>query len=872
MAKEKEKEQFNLDRKAQIIPAPITGEMEKAYLDYAMSVIVSRALPDVRDGLKPVHRKIIFAMKEQGITASSRYQKCAAVVGEVLKKYHPHGDIPVYEALVRMAQTFSLRYTLIDGQGNFGSVDGDSPAAMRYTECRLSQISNELLQDIEKETVDFVDNYSGTDKEPTILPAVIPNLLLNGGSGIAVGLATNIPTHNLGELIDATKELIAKGKTKIKETRQMEVPVDYPYRYKRPEYNVLKFESEATIEDLLQYIKGPDFPTGSTIYDWSEIVNSYATGRGSIVTRAKAKIEEDLPAGRQERGGKFSIIVTELPYQVNKALLVAKIAELARDKKIEGISDLRDESDRQGMRIVVELKRDARPQQILNNLYKHTEMQKAFHVNMVALVNGEPRLLTLKNILEEFVRHRLEIVTKRVLYLLKKAREREHILEGLKIALDHLDEVIKTIRASKDGDDAKENLIRKFDFTPIQAQAILDMQLRRLAALERHKVEEELAQTIKMIKGYEAILSEPKLILKEIDTELAVVKEKYADERKTKVIKGKVGEMSDEDLIKEEGVLLSLTESGYIKRLPIDTYRSQGRGGRGVSGGNLKEGDAVHEMHAVSTHDELLFFTNKGRVYKIRAWDIPEASRIAKGSAVVNILDLMADEKISSIVPLPKSEQTIKSLFMATTNGTVKKTLLSEFDNIRKTGIIAIKLDSGDNLAWVKPTVGKDQVLLATKKGQSIRFVEGQIREMGRNAGGVRGIKLEKGDGVVSLDIIEKGENSGKELMVICENGYGKRTKLSQYRLQNRGGTGIMTAKVTSKTGPITASQVIDSTATGLVVTSNHGQVIRMEMSDIPSLGRATQGVRVMRLEEGDTVAATTVLEGTAGDTSPSSS
>ena len=859
MPKEKEKEQFNMERRAQIIPAPITSEMEKAYLDYAMSVIVSRALPDVRDGLKPVHRKIVFAMKEQGITASSRYQKCAAVVGEVLKKYHPHGDIPVYEALVRMAQTFSLRYTLIDGQGNFGSVDGDSPAAMRYTECRLSQISDELLRDIDKETVEFVDNYSGTDKEPTILPAVIPNLLLNGGSGIAVGLATNIPTHNLGELIDATKELVSKGKTKIKEVRQMEVPVDYPYRYKRPEYNVLEFESEANIDDLLQFIKGPDFPTGGTIYDWSEIVNSYATGRGSVVTRAKAKIEE-------EKSGKFSIIVTELPYQVNKALLVAKIAELARDKKIEGISDLRDESDRQGMRIVVELKRDARPQQILNNLYKHTEMQKAFHVNMVALVNGEPRLLTLKNILEEFVRHRLEIVTRRVLYLLKKAREREHILEGLKIALDHLDEVIKTIRQSKDADDAKANLIEKFDFTPIQAQAILDMQLRRLAALERHKVEEELKEIIKMIKGYEAILAEPKLILKEIDTDLTGIREKYGDERKTKVIKGKVGEMSDEDLIKEEDVLLSLTESGYIKRLPIDTYRSQGRGGRGVTGGNLKEGDAIHEMHAVSTHDELLFFTNKGRIYKMRAWDIPEASRIAKGTAVVNLLDLMADEKISAIVPLPKSGDVIKSLFMATTKGTVKKTLLSDFDNIRKTGIIAIKLDDGDNLAWVKPTNNKDQVMLVTRLGQSIRFVEGQIREMGRNAAGVRGIKLDKDDLVVSMDVITSGENSGRELMVICENGYGKRTKLSQYRLQNRGGSGTMTAKVTNKTGPVNASQVIDAAATDLVVTSNHGQVIRMKMSDIPSLGRATQGVRVMRLEEGDTVAAATVLEGSTED------
>lgn len=855
MVKEKEKEKINNERQGQILPAPITSEMEKAYLDYAMSVIVSRALPDVRDGLKPVHRKIIYAMKEQGITAGSRYQKCAAVVGEVLKKYHPHGDVPVYEALVRMAQTFSLRYTLIDGQGNFGSVDGDSPAAMRYTECRLSQMSDELLKDIDKETVDFVDNYSGTDKEPTILPAVIPNLLLNGGSGIAVGLATNIPTHNLGELIDATQELLRQGETVVKETRQMEVPVDYPYRYKRPEYNILKFQSGATVEDLLQYIKGPDFPTGGTIYDWSEIVNSYATGRGSIVTRAKAKIEE-------EKGGKFTIIVTELPYQVNKAMLVAKIAELARDKKIEGISDLRDESDRQGMRIVIELKRDARPQQILNNLYKHTEMQKAFHTNMVALVNGEPRLLTLKSILEEFVSHRLEIVTKRTLYLLKKSREREHILEGLKIALDHLDEVIKTIRQSKDADDAKANLIEKFDFTPIQAQAILDMQLRRLAALERHKVEEELKETVKMIKGYEATLAEPKLIIKEAEEELTAIKEKYADERRTKVVKGKVGEMSDEDLIKEENVLLSLTESGYIKRLPIDTYRSQGRGGRGVSGGNLKEGDTVHEMHAVSTHDELLFFTNRGRVYKLRAWDIPEASRIAKGTAVVNILDLPADERISSIVPLPKDNESIRSLFMTTTNGTVKKTLLSDFDNIRKTGIIAIKLDEGDNLSWVKPTNKKDEVMLVTKMGQSIRFNEGQIREMGRNASGVRGIRLSRNDLVVSMDVIENGENTGKELMVICKNGYGKRTKLFQYRIQNRGGSGIMTAKVTGKTGPINSSQLVDSLATGLVVTSTNGQVIRMKITDIPTVGRATQGVRVMRLETGDSVAATTVLSG----------
>ncbi|MCL5004060.1 MAG: DNA gyrase subunit A [Patescibacteria group bacterium] len=842
-----------------IVPAPITSEMEKAYLDYAMSVIVARALPDVRDGLKPVHRRIIYAMKEQGIDANSRYQKSAAVVGEVLKKYHPHGDAALYEALVRMAQTFSLRYTLIQGQGNFGSIDGDSPAAMRYTECRLSRLSDELLKDIEKETVKFVDNYSGTDKEPTILPSALPNLLLNGASGIAVGLATNIPTHNLGEVIDASLELIKQSETKIKETKTLEVPPDYPFRYKRPEYHTLDFKSEATIEDLTQYIKGPDFPTGGIIYDWNEIVNAYATGRGSIITRAKAKIEED-PAGRgkQER---FSIIVSELPYQVNKALLVAKIAELAKDKKIEGIADLRDESDRQGLRVVVELKRDARPQQILNNLYKHTEMQKVFHVNMVALINGEPRLLTLKNILEEFVSFRIEIVTRRTLFLLKKSREREHILEGLKIALDHLDAIIKTIRQSRDGDEAKENLVKKFDLTPIQAQAILDMQLRRLAALERQKVEDELRETIKTIKSLEAILAEPKLVLAEVQKELLNLKEKYHDERLTKVLKGGVGEMTDEDLIKEEEVLLTLTDSGYIKRLPLDTYRSQGRGGRGVIGASLKEGDTIHEMHAVSTHDELLLFTNRGRVYKMRVWDIPEAGRQAKGTAVVNVIDLMPEETVSALVPLTKNDGGIKFLFMATRAGTVKKTALDQFENIRKTGIIAIKLDADDSLAWVKPSGGRDQIMLVTESGKSIRFKESQIREMGRNAAGVRGIKMGRGDRVISLDVLAEKTKNNEQLLVVCRNGFGKRTKISQYRLQNRGGSGIITAKVTKKTGPIVSAQIIDDRFAELVLTSIQGQVIRMKINDISSVGRATQGVRVMRLEDGDGVAAASIIE-----------
>lgn len=840
-----------------IIGAQITNEMEKAYLDYAMSVIVARALPDVRDGLKPVHRRIIYAMKEQGIVAGSRYQKSAAVVGEVLKKYHPHGDAALYEALVRMAQPFSLRYTLVDGQGNFGSVDGDSPAAMRYTECRLAKISEELLSDIEKETVDFVPNYSGTDNEPTLLPSILPNLLLNGASGIAVGMATSIPTHNLTEVIDATLHTISKGKSAVTGKTEVTLPENYPYAYTLPQMPKLAFSSNANVEELLEFIKGPDFPTGGIIYDINEIREAYATGKGSIVMRAKAKIEEG-------KNGKFAIIVTELPYQVNKALMVAKIAELARDKKIEGISDLRDESDRHGMRVVIELKKDSRPQQILNNLFKHTEMQKSFHVNMVALVHGEPKLLGLKVILEEFVAHRLEIVIRRTFYLLKRAKEREHILQGLKIAIDHLDEVIQTIRKSKDADEAKVNLIKKFKLTAIQAQAILDMQLRRLAALERSKIEEELKETIKMVKGYEELIADPIKVMGLIKDELAKVKATYGDERLTKVIKGRVGEWSDEDLIKEENVLISLTKSGYIKRLPIDTYKTQGRGGKGVIGSSLREGDAIHEMHTASTHDDLLFFTNKGRVYAQKAWDIPEASRTAKGTAIVNVLNLMPEEIVMAIVPLRKGDESIKHLFMATKSGTVKRTDLTEFDNIRKNGIIAIKLDEGDDLSWVKPTTGGDQIMVISELGKCIRFKEGQIRSMGRNAAGVRGIRLGKTDRVQSMEVISSSEvkhDKDVQLLVVCENGYGKRTKLNQYRIQNRGGSGIAAAKVTKKTGKIIASRIIDDAVTDIIVTSTLGQVIRFGIDDVSILGRSTQGVRVMKLDTGDTAAAMTILK-----------
>lgn len=854
MTKEEEKEKT--DTQPQIINAPIAAEMEKAYLDYAMSVIVARALPDVRDGLKPVHRRIIFAMKEQGIGAGSRFQKCAAVVGEVLKKYHPHGDAAVYDSLVRMAQTFSLRYTLVSGQGNFGSVDGDSPAAMRYTECRLSHLAEELLLDIDKETVDFVPNYSGTDTEPSLLPSAVPNLLLNGASGIAVGLATSIPTHNLTEVVEAVIHTIEKGKPQVKEKKPVNLPPDYPYSYTLPPYPVTTFGSSVTIEELLGFIKGPDFPTGGIIYDLNEIRESYATGKGSIIIRARAKIEEN-------KSGKFAIIVNELPYQVNKAELVAHIAQLSRDKKLEGISDLRDESDRQGLRVVVELKKDARPQQVLNNLYKHTELQKTFHVNTVALVNGEPKLLSLKNILEEFISHRQEIVIRRTFHLLKRAKEREHLLVGLKIALDHLDAVIETIKKSRDADDAKENLVRKFKLTPIQALAILDMQLRRLSGLERTKIEEEFKETVKLVKGYEALIADPQKILSTIREDLVRIKEKYSDERRTKVVKGGVGELSDEDLIKEEEVIITLTDSGYIKRLPIDTYKTQGRGGKGVIGSSLKEGDTILEMHTASTHDDLLFFTNKGRVYLLKAWDIPEASRTAKGTAVVNVINLLPEEKVNAIVPLRKDNDSIKHLFMATKNGTVKRTDLTEFDNIRKNGIIAIKLDAGDDLSWVKPTSGSDQIMVISELGKSIRFKEGQIRSMGRNAAGVRGIRLGKADTVQSVEVIESDQakhDKGIQLLVICENGYGKRTKLNQYRIQNRGGSGIAAAKVTKKTGKIIASRIVDADITDIIVTSTLGQVIRFGLRDVSVLGRTTQGVRLMRLDENDSVSAMTIL------------
>ncbi len=828
-----------------IEPIALVDEMQRSYLDYAMSVIVSRALPDVRDGLKPVQRRIIFAMHSQGLHHSSRYQKSAAVVGEVLKNFHPHGDAPVYEAMVRMAQDFSMRYPLVDGQGNFGSIDGDSPAAMRYTEARLSAISEELLRDINKDTVNFIDNYSGTTQEPVWLPTVIPDLLLNGAQGIAVGMATQIPPHNLGEVIDSLIYMI-----------------EHPYKPSKKEpsveglgqttevlVNPNVFSSSATVEELMQFIKGPDFPTGASIYDHSEIMLAYATGKGRVVMRAKAEIEET-------RGGRFDIIITELPYQVNKALLIAKIADLVKDKKIEGISDLRDESDRRGMRVVIELKRDAKPQSVLNNLFKHTAMQSVFNVNMVALSDGVPHLMTLKRVLEEFIQHRQVIVRRRSEFELREARAREHILEGLKIAVDNIDEVIATIRKSKDADEARGNLMKKFKLSELQAVAILDMQLRRLAALERQKIEEELKLVRALITYLEDLLAHPEKILKVIKEELAKVKEKYGDPRRTRVYKQKVGEFSEEDLVADESTIVTVTKGGYVKRQAPSTFRTQNRGGKGVSGITTKEEDAVSHIFYTRTLDNLLFFTDKGRVFQIKVWEIPETSRIAKGQAIVNLINVEQGEKITAMLT-NRAKDKVKFLFMCTKMGNVKKTPVEEYANIRKNGLISIKLDAGDELRWVVPTKGEDDIIIVSRTGQSIRFKESQVRGTHRDTSGVRGINLGKEDDVVSMNLIQ---DPNSELLVVMEKGLGKKTKLNAWKVQGRGGGGIKAAQVTDKTGTIVTADIVGTDDDTLVLTSNKGQLIKLNLKDVPSLQRQTQGVILMRMREKELVAAATVV------------
>ncbi|MFH1030020.1 MAG: DNA gyrase subunit A [bacterium] len=814
-----------IDNVGRLEETDIGGEMQASYLDYAMSVIVSRALPDVRDGLKPVHRRILYAMWSIGLRASAKYRKSATVVGEVLGKYHPHGDVAVYDSMVRMAQFFSMRYMLVNGQGNFGSMDGDGAAAMRYTEAKLSAIAEELLFDIEKDTVGFIPNYDGSHKEPTVLPAKLPQLLLNGTMGIAVGMATNIPPHNLSELCDGINYLIEN--------------------------------QDCSVEDLMGFVKGPDFPTGGIIYNNADIRQAYATGKGSIVIRAKTNILE-------EKNGQFKIIVSEMPYQVNKASLLEKIAELVKDKKIEGIKDLRDESSKEGVRVIIELKKDAYPKKILNKLFKLTPLQTSFHLNMLALVDGiQPRVLTLKMILEEYLKHRKEVIRRRTEYELAKAKERAHILEGLKIALDNIDRVIETIKKSRDKEEAKLNLMKKFKLSERQSVAILEMKLQNLANLERLKIEEELKEKLKLIKELEGILASSKKITGLIKNDLDELKEKYGDARKTQIVPHPVGEFAQEDLVPDEAMVAVITKSGYIKRLPPETFKTQARGGKGVIGLTTKEEDVVEHFFTATTHSDILFFTTRGRVYKMKGYDIPSASRTAKGQAIINFLNLAQGENVSSVMPLADLVE-YKFLAMVTSHGSIKKVNISDFDNIRSNGLIAIKIKTEDSLGWVKATTGNDDLILVTSGGQSIRFKEKNVRPMGRTASGVRAIKLKKGDKVIGMDIIDSSLNETNfDLAVVMENGFGKRTNLKNYKVQGRGGSGIKTAKITSKTGQIVASFVINnkSLEEDLIIISIKGQVIRLPLKSINTTGRDTQGVHLMRFREsGDKVANVTFV------------
>ena len=792
-----------------IIVRNIEEEMKTSYIDYAMSVIVSRALPDVRDGLKPVHRRILYSMYEDGITSDKPYRKCANTVGSVLGRYHPHGDSSVYDAMVRMAQDFSMRYMLIDGHGNFGSIDGDGAAAMRYTEARMAKIAEQMLVDIEKNTVDFMPNYDDRLQEPTVLPAKVPALLVNGSSGIAVGMATNIPPHNLSEVVDGAIKVID--------------------------------EDNITDEDLMKVIKGPDFPTEGIILGREGIKEAYTTGRGKITVRAEAEIEEMT-------GNKRRIVVSSLPYQVNKARLIENIAVLTRDKRIDGISDIRDESDREHkVRIVIELKRDANPQVVLNQLYKNTQMQDTFGVIMIALVNGEPKLLTLKQCLEYYIDHRKDVILRRTKFDLDKAEARAHILEGLKIAIDNIDEVIKIIRESYD--DAKEKLMERFGLSEIQAQAILDMQLKRLSGLQREKIEEEYNELMKLIARLKEILASETLVYQLIKDELLEIKEKFGDERKTKIVAAE-GEIDMDDLIKEEQTIVALTNFGYIKRAPIDTYRSQRRGGKGITGIATREEDFVKKIFTASTHDTILFFSNKGKMYKLRGYEIPEAGRTAKGTAIVNLLSLDADEKVSTIIPIQNFAEG-KYLLFATKNGLIKKTALTEYVSSRKTGLQAIALKEDDELIDVKLTDGQDNVVLVTRNGMCITFDEKDVRAMGRVSQGVLGIRVDKDDCVIGMESVIR--DSKATLLAITENGFGKRTELDEYRVQIRGGKGVITYKVTAKTGKIVGIKIVTENDDVMMITDT-GTVIRLEVKEISVLGRSTQGVTLMRTNEGKVV------------------
>ena len=828
------KENFN-PTIGRIKPREITQEMRESYIDYAMSVIVSRALPDVRDGLKPVHRRILYAMIEDGLRHDAKYRKSATVVGSTLGRYHPHGDIAVYDSLARMAQDFSLRYPLIDGQGNWGSTD-DPPAAMRYTECRLSKIGEEMLKDIEKNTVDFMDNYDGTRKEPMVLPSPIPQLLLNGSLGIAVGMATNIPPHNLSEVCDALIYLIDHPKTET--------------------------------EDLFKFIKGPDFPTGGEIFDQKEIIFAYSQGKGPILTRGRAEIEEI-------KEGRFQIVITEIPFQAQKSGVLLQLANLVSEKKLEGIKNIRDESDKEGMRILVELSREANPQRVLNQLYKFTDLQKAFHLNLLALVEGiQPKVLNLVELLQYFISHRKEVVFRRTKYDLEKAKERDHILEGLQKCLGKIDEVIKIIKGSENRDDAQKRLMKRFRLDKIQSNAILETKLASLAKLERKKVEDELKETHLKIKEFLAILKSPQKIKEVIKKELVQLKENFGDKRRTKVHIQKVGEISEEDLIPQEETIITLTQGGYIKRINPRNYRIQKRGGKGILGMKTIGEDIVEHFLIANTHDQLLFFTDSGKVFRTPVYEIPEGGRVTKGRGLLNFLELSPQEKVLSLIPFGKEEYVpqagpslTKYLVMVTKNGIIKKTALEEFENVRRSGLIAILLKEGDLLRKVRKTGGDDEIILVTKNAKSVKFKENDIRPMGRSAAGVKGIRLGKGDEVIGMDIIKNPKSQiqnpkQKEknyLLILTENGYGKRTDLREYRLQKRGGTGIKTAKVTQKTGNLVASKVL-TREEDLIVISQKGQVIRTKISQISKLSRDTQGVRIMKLEEGDKVASATCI------------
>ncbi len=791
-----------------VIPVDINEEMKNSYLDYAMSVIVGRALPDVRDGLKPVHRRILYAMYRLGLTPDKPHRKSAYIVGEVLAKYHPHGDAAVYDALVRLAQDFACRYPLVDGHGNFGSIDGDAAAAMRYTEARLARIAAEMLTDIDKDTVDFIPNYDGKTEEPTVLPSRIPNLLINGSAGIAVGMATNIPPHNLGEVIDGLVMLIDKPQAEVKE--------------------------------LMTVILGPDFPTGGKVMGRQGIVQAYTTGRGSIKVRAQAAVEK-------MGGGRHCIVVSEIPYQVNKAKLIEKIAELVKDKKIEGISDLRDESDRRGMRIVVELKRDADPKVILNQLYKHTQMQETYGVIMLALVDGQPQVLNLKQLLFYYLEHQKDVIVRRTRFDLEKAERRAHIVEGLRVALAHLDEVIAIIRSSKTPEDAKKALVERFNLTEKQAEAIVEMRLRQLTGLERDKLEEEYKNLVEKISYLRSVLADEKKVLGIIKEELLAIKSSYADPRRT-VITAEEALLGEEDLIAEEDVVITVTNQGYIKRIPLDTYRSQHRGGRGVTAMGTKEEDFVRHLFITTTHHFFLVFTNKGKVYRLKVHEIPEAGRQARGTAIVNLLYIGSDERITAVIPV-RDFGGGHFLFMATRRGVVKKTPLADYDTSRRDGIIALSLDEGDELVGVQLTSGSEEIFLATRRGMVIRFPETDVRSMGRTARGVKGITLEDGDEVVGMGTAREGAF----LLSVTKKGYGKRTHLDEFRVQSRGGKGVTGTKVTSRNGAVATIGVVGESDEVMLVTAE-GLIIRLKAKEISALGRSAQGVMLMRLEEGDAV------------------